>query len=682
MRTRLLELLTCFTLGSFGHAFAGAATTPSGSILLDDRSATAHSGGAPNQPGTQQGTGRTLLRVEATEETASIMHLGWDTEGGDRARHNLIRSPLGLRIRIGERWQSLSQLPTKPEVIGGSEVRYRVAVAPGAELTWNVRVGAGRLTLRVMRQGENWDQVRALELLFPFNPRLTATTVISGDWTKDGKLRLPAIISAPDMGQMLLQCHQHPNSEARLEGSRPGQWVDFVLELPVPAAEGYTIELSPVVLPPPKDLKDVHRWQSARRGWFNFLQVNAERGKRTKEPASPAGVWANNVISNPVSSTLYWLGDHVLLVPQLAPGVPSAPLLRRTLEYWMYEKTAPDGRVHYTEEGPKQMMMDSNPAVVIGAWCYVEATGDMLWLKSHIDRIEFISKYSEQRDIDNDGLLESTQRGNRGTYTFGDTAWDTYSSGHKNGYANALAYRAFRGLADLEFRLGRHDQQRHYDEMADRLKSAYVETFYNPNTGWLGWWRSEDGVLHDVYSDVVTSLAIMYGLVDEERGRRMLDTYWAELDKSGFRRFDLGTPLNVRPVHRDDQLKPWGGNKEDGSDTFGKYLNGGCCVSNTYYFLVANYMVGNTARADMILDAMLKRQSEGVFDNGGGFQNGVVNKYPQGAEFFDWNGNTCGYEGHLVYSWTFLQAILLREPLYRERVYRPLLKKGSSRNPS
>ena len=64
-------------------------------------------------------------------------------------------------------------------------------------------------------------------------------------------------------------------------------------------------------------------------------------------------------------------------------------------------------------------------------------------------------------------------------------------------------------------------------------------------------------------------------------------------------------PLNIRPVHRDNQYGRHGGDKEDGSDTFGQYLNGCCCVSNTYFFLVASYMVGNEARADGILDAML-----------------------------------------------------------------------------
>ena len=72
----------------------------------------------------------------------------------------------------------------------------------------------------------------------------------------------------------------------------------------------------------------------------------------------------------------------------------------------------------------------------------------------------------------------------------------------------------------------------------------------------------------------------------------------------------------------------------------------------------------------MILDAMLKRQEEGVFPNGGGFQNGVVNRLPFGAEYFQWDGTTpAGYEGHLVYSWTFLHAIFLREPQFRERIF-------------
>ena len=106
---------------------------------------------------------------------------------------------------------------------------------------------------------------------------------------------------------------------------------------------------------------------------------------------------------------------------------------------------------------------------------------------------------------------------------------------------------------------------------------------------------------------------------------------------------------------------------------FKQFLNGGCCVSNTSYLLNAMYAVGMTSEADLILHAMLKRQQEGVFPNGGGFQNGFVDRMGKGAEVFDWEGNPAGYEGHLVYCWAFLHSMLLREPALRERVYGNLL---------
>jgi hypothetical protein len=74
-----------------------------------------------------------------------------------------------------------------------------------------------------------------------------------------------------------------------------------------------------------------------------------------------------------------------------------------------------------------------------------------------------------------------------------------------------------------------------------------------------------------------------------------------------------------------------------------------------------------TQQADMILEAMLGRQRDGVFSNGGGFQNGFIDKMGHGAEVFDWSGNPAGYEGHLVYCWAFLHSMLLREPAVRER---------------
>ena len=459
----------------------------------------------------------------------------------------------------------------------------------------------------------------------------------------------------------------------RWEGSRGrvGCWATLTIEIP-PLQENVetTLLFEPCHLPQPQGMPDTNRWKSARRGWMNLLQTSTKRPAEAHYQPCPAGVWANNIISDPVSATLFWLADHVMLMPDLAPDISAKSLLRRTVELYMNGGVTPEGVVHYVwRDG---VTMDANPALLIGAWGYVEASGDIEWFKKNAERLEYISQYMEKRDVDGDGLIESPASGNRNTRAFGDSAFDCISSGHKNAYVNALAYRAWRGMAQMEERAGRTDKAVHYTALADRLKKVYRDTFYNPETGWLGWWRSADGELHDFWSDMPTSVAISYGLLTPEDGGAMLDRHWAELEKSGFKMLEIGLPLNLRPIPPSLMLQGYGGKKEDGSDTFHKYLNGGACVSNTSFWLLANYISGRKDRADQVLDAMLERQRKGVFPNGGAFQNGIIDRAGAGAEFFDWEGNTTGYEGHLVYSWAWMHALFAREGIYQAKVLQPL----------
>jgi hypothetical protein len=64
---------------------------------------------------------------------------------------------------------------------------------------------------------------------------------------------------------------------------------------------------------------------------------------------------------------------------------------------------------------------------------------------------------------------------------------------------------------------------------------------------------------------------------------------------------------------------------------------------------------------------MLRRQDRGEF------QNGVQDSFMQGIDWTTWTGGPCGYEGYLADSFRFLQAVLLRDPGLRRRLYRPLL---------
>src|ERR1035441_4869518 len=81
-----------------------------------------------------------------------------------------------------------------------------------------------------------------------------------------------------------------------------------------------------------------------------------------------------------------------------------------------------------------------------------------------------------------------------------------------------------------------------------------AKTFLNPKTGWLAWWKSEDGELHDLSSPMISSLAICYGLIEPPQGRQMLDRLWNKMEAVGFKRFDLGVPITLTPVRRGDYL--------------------------------------------------------------------------------------------------------------------------------
>jgi len=614
------------------------------------------------------------LKLEAHKDSAQITMLGWDTEGTGRDTINLLKSPVKLILSNEDQVLTTN---IASQILDKQTIRYTFSLPGNKQLFWDIAAGEGDLSMQIISSDDITSDVDKIDLLFPFNPRKAITSVISSNWTEDGKFQLPVIVSVPDIGQMLLESAENKEITGYTEGNRKEGWVRIILELPVPTSNSATLlKFTPVVLPMPNGYTDKKRWEAARRGWFNLIQQSCGASGGGNDVI---GVWANNVLSDPVSSLLYMLSDATLMVPDLAPGVTMLPILRRSLEYFIDQKTTDYGMVGYTaggtpaaeddkgdpdpndknyNPGKHQTVMDSNPSVIIGAWSYVKVSGDKTWLKKYIKNLEFIAQYMENRDIDGDGLIESRQSGNDRSRPprNPDMAWDCYSSGHKNAYINVLAFRAFHDLADLEKQLGKTEQEQKYRQRAEKLKVAFLKTFYNPETGWLGWWRSKDGKLHDICSDVPTSLAVTHGLISKEQGKEMLQRYWKALEATGFNRFDLGVPVCLRPVPRQEM---------EHYTEFQQFLNGGCCVSNTAYTIDALYTVGMTQQADLILDAMLKRQKEGVFPNGGGFQNGFVDHMGYGAEVFDWNGNPAGYEGHLVYCWAFIHSMLRIELAFR-----------------
>ena len=98
-------------------------------------------------------------------------------------------------------------------------------------------------------------------------------------------------------------------------------------------------------------------------------------------------------------------------------------------------------------------------------------------------------------------------------------------------------------------------------------------------------------------------------------------------------------------------------------------MNGGITAGHVLHFLMAHYVLGDkdlADRADMVLGAMLERQRRGEF------QNGVRDATFEGIDWTTWDGKPSGYEGYLADSFRFLQAVLMREPSLRAKLYRPM----------
>lgn len=588
-------------------------------------------------------------KVTLSSDAGVVAFMGWDTEGTNRHGRNLLREdvPFRAEIRVDDSWDG----DTSP-------VRLEYATVPDG------------FDLVIRAVSALPSETKALRLVFAFDPSVTPTTILPSEFGASGALLFPVVVSAPDFGQMLVRVTDRKDAVSYLSGDRKEKRLEWAIELPWNAGDGPAgLEFRAVRLPQPAGLHDDGRWESARRGWFNAFNLTSRWGDQAARYSAPVGILGNNVLSDPASLSVWMYADMVLFVPELPGGLSTARYLRRTLDHWLDNRMLPNGNV--IAYWDFDAFLDPLPSLLISSWDYVEATSDITWLAHRMDNLERLAGYAASRDVDNDGLMEAIPTGNRGSLVqpHRSSCWfDAINFGWKDAYTNALMYRAFCCLADLNAKLERSERQEVWLERAHRLRRSYAPALLNPETGWLAMWRSQDGELHDYASPIVNGYAIEYGLVDPEQGRDILKKLHARMKVIGFSNFSLGVPCVLEPIPPGDYLQPAIGaaQQPDGRDTWQEYMNGGITAGQVYHFLAAHYAVGMSEEADTILDAMLKTQRTG------GFQNGVQDAFPQGVDWRKWNGAPCGYEGYLADNARFLLAVLTRNPEFRERMYRPL----------
>jgi hypothetical protein len=465
--------------------------------------------------------------------------------------------------------------------------------------------------------------------------------------SQGGSMQLPTILHLP--GQGTFRISSVPKNTAGL-----GYEAAEVIKITFPPAtrERPLVEYRWDVIDIHPDVAGIGgdaRFDAFRRDWLNIFQISPRWRKL-----------ANNASSDTCAFCYYEYADVARRTPPLAGGLTALDMVRQTLESIMRgaEAYGVPGRPNNHPE----FSADALPSLLIADDDYVEGTRDRAWLKANYAQLKWWTDKMLATDRDGNGLIEYELSGDSGSWPEQikwrpANWWDTIGFGHQDAYANALAYRALRGMEVMAEQAGRTADKLRYADAADKLRGAYWDAFYNPATGVLAGWRSADGQLHDYYFLWVNGIAIHYGLVPKDKANSIMDHLLSKMKEVGYTRFDLGLPGNLIPVARKDyvHLDPryGGGRKEDNSDGFQIYENGGATGDFAYFTLAALYDLGRMEEADRILFPMLDAFAKGEFQGFG--SNGYSNDWRA------WDGTPWGGEGFLVDNYYTFLAVLDRE---------------------
>ena len=538
--------------------------------------------------------------------------------------------------------------------VRGGWTRYALSSDPGHPV-WEMRCEGDTLQMRSFYLPGSSPQ----DLTWKFNPDVSHATLL-GHVTQQGDIALPAVLHLP--GQGSLRIFAKGNGSAALHYDARRAPVGFV-KVVFPAATAartvleYTLQTAAIFPAVPGIAADDPRYDGFRRDYLDIFQQQAEMH-----------VLANHAASDACAFTLYEYGDMARYTPELVKGLTALDLVRETLDRYLSGFLAygiPGYKGFDTADpGDSQepyVFTDVYPSLLIAAYDYADGARDDRWLRQNYKGLRKWAEIMTAPNADGSPLLEYPATGDSGSWPQKIAVrpanwWDTIGFGHQDAYSNALGYRALRSMAVLADRVGEKADAEQYRKRAQAIHDAYAAAFFDSSAGVLAGWRSRDGQLHNYYFPFVNGIAVRYGLISETQGRQVMNQILAKMDSVGYKNFALGLPGNLVPVPRADyvDLDPrFGGPaREDGSDGFEKYENGGATACFAYFTVAALYQLGEKEQGDKIMMPMLDAFAK----------QGFSGRAPDGMtyDWKDWHGGAHGYEGFLVDNYYALLAVLDR----------------------
>lgn len=689
----ILEARRCGTDGGWTgwnlleQALVLEADAPRGAAEVIDQSFTTES---IDLNGLPRGVEATVLPGEVRYRTRSLevgfrlgragfAYLDVDDEGTGRTNRNLLKlsslfghingvgvaalrdlmtqgvrlRPVGGKPAIG----FLDQAARGTTRVRGNVITYEMEI-PGAGQRYTLRweVLEDRLVLTARRDGERplraWDssawQISLNSAVIP--------TASLGRITREGEaglMPLPILLHAPGHGTLRVETDQPNGVSWRSDSWRPANTTttelklgetptslgDYILE---PGRHEATVSFTVVrhEIPVRSDAPP-----AVRRGLDRCLLTSVTYRPDTATLTNNSNSIHSIICADCWSATSTHIGE-------ILPGLDAVDLMRDTLERWL------DGGPGYANgsfrDGDSMRYAEdeyimTGTAALLGLADYLRAAGDPRWVARHAGAIAGEIDRMRGRDLDGDGIVESPHRlGVSGRHHWSTSWYDVISFGWKDAFSNALLYPALIAL-DAELpRLGGSNIAAGLRDWAARLKTNYLPTFLNRDTGWLAGWRCQEDRLHDYGFLFVNGAAINGGLVDDPSlALDIVRRLYGEMSKLPTIDFRLGLPGALRPIPYDDVAIPM---------PHGVYMNMTLNHSQARHFLGAMYRVGMTREADAILEKLMESLGDGSAFGGCG----------SGVDWRRGDGAPAGYEGLLSDQFGVLAIAMERYGIDRE----------------
>ena len=476
-----------------------------------------------------------------------------------------------------------------------------------------------------------------------------------GLMSEKNKTQLPAVLHFPDMGTFQIVADQQAVVTYDANRKNKSNYISVNFPGADKTQKKIQYTLSSTSIYPKFQGVDAEKFDGYRRNYLNIFQINPR-----------LQVIANNSCSDPCAFTLFLSSMMALKTPPLVNKLTALDLLRMSIERYLnglkgyglegynsdWETT---GIISKPDTSKHDSYLDSYPSLVISACNYIKGSNDLGWAKKFYPEMKMWMDEQMKRDHDNNGLVEDKRSGNSGAE---DQAmrpanwWDTIGFGHEDAFSNAITFDALNLMVVIAKKLNNTEDATVYTRHAGKLRDSYFKTFYNPASGVLAGWKSKDGKLHDYYFLYVNSMAVYYNLVPADKVKGVMGALWKKMEEVGFNDFSLGVPGNIVSIHRADYFHHdprWGGGeKEDGSDAFQRYENGGASLNWSYFTLKALQKAGMKSEFNKVSDGILLGINKGDFQ---GFCELMA------KDWKTWSGECWGYEGFLCDGYLALLAL-------------------------